>query len=403
MATTHVLAPFEPRQATMDVDERLHALDILRGFALFGMILVHFHQRMRLEAAGVEDLIGWGVSILVEQKAWGTFAFLFGVGFAILLRRLEARGAPVAPTYLRRLAGLAAFGVLAEVGFGFSILFAYACWGVVLLAIRKWSSRALLIAAAVFVSARPIAAELSAVYAWLTSTSLPTSLSAAFVEAVRITGEQSSYFMLLSARASLFIHSLPQSWHDVLPDSNLALFTLGFLAVRRGVFDEPLQHVRAIVGWMTFGAVAWASSWLLLQHLPAIGIEGADWPLKNGLGLIQDQWLCLTYIGAVVLLLAYRPVWTTRLALFGYTGRMALTNYMLQIIILDALGSGYGAHLKLRPYFYAVAAALLFAVEVAISRAWLERFRFGPLEWVWRTITYGKVPVLRRQAGAMTG
>ena len=80
-----------------------------------------------------------------------------------------------------------------------------------------------------------------------------------------------------------------------------------------------------------------------------------------------------------------------------------MTNYMLQVIVLDALGSGYGAHLKLRPYFYVVAAALLFAVEVAISRAWLARFRFGPLEWVWRTITYAKVPVLRRQAGAMTG
>jgi uncharacterized protein len=403
MATAYVQAPFEQRHTPMDVDERLQALDILRGLALFGMILVHFHQRMRLEVKGVEDLIGWGVWILVEQKAWGTFAFLFGVGFAILLRRLEARGVPVAPTYLRRLAALAAFGVIAEAGFGFSILFAYACWGVVLLGIRKWTSRALLITAAFFASARPIAAELSAVYAWLTSTSPPTSPSAAFVEAVRVAGEQSSYFSLLSARALLFIHSLPNSWRDLLPDSNPALFILGFLAVRRGVFDQPLQHTRLIVGWMTFGAIAWACSWLLLRHLPPVGIDGADWPLEYGLGLIQDQWLCLTYIGAVVLLLAYRPVWTARLVLFGYAGRMALTNYMLQIIVLDMLGSGYGAHLKLRPYLYAVATALLFAVEVVISRAWLARFRFGPLEWIWRTITYAKVPVLRRQAGTATG
>ena len=70
-------------------DDRLHTLDILRGLALFGMILVHFHQKMRIEVTGPEDLIGWGVWILVE-KAWGTFAFLFGVGFAVLLRRLEA-------------------------------------------------------------------------------------------------------------------------------------------------------------------------------------------------------------------------------------------------------------------------------------------------------------------------
>src|SRR6478735_9547103 len=115
--------------APVDVDERLHALDILRGLALCGMILVHFHQKMRRPVEGLEDLIGWAVYVLVEQKAWGTFAFLFGVGFAILLRRLEARGAPVTRIYLRRLATLALFGIVAEVGFGFQILTAYAAWG----------------------------------------------------------------------------------------------------------------------------------------------------------------------------------------------------------------------------------------------------------------------------------
>jgi len=389
--------------ATVDVDERLHALDILRGLALFGMILVHFHQRMRLEATGGEGLIAWGVWILVEQKAWGTFAFLFGAGFAILLRRLEGRGVSVAPVYLRRLGCLAAFGVIADVGFGFSILFAYACWGLVLFGIRKWSTRALLIAVALFASAQPIAAELSAMYAWLTSTPLPPSSSAAYFEAVRTAGEQNSYIGLLFARGSLFIHTLPHSWRDMLPDTNLALFTLGLLAVRYRILDEPLRHVRLILSWMMFGAFSWACSWLLLRHLPSTGIDGADWPLADGLGLIQDQWLCLTYIGAVILLLAFRPVWTTRLALFGYAGRMALTNYMLQIIVLDALASGYGAHLKLRPYLYVVAAALLFDFEVRLSRAWLTRFRFGPLEWVWRMITYAKVPNLRRQTSAIAG
>src|SRR5438874_1160470 len=104
---------------SLDARERLHALDILRGLALFGMIVVHFHQKMRLEATGLEDLIGWGVWVLVEQKSWGTFAFLFGVGFAVLLRRLEARHAPILPIYLRRLGTLAVFGLIAQVGFGF--------------------------------------------------------------------------------------------------------------------------------------------------------------------------------------------------------------------------------------------------------------------------------------------
>jgi uncharacterized protein len=112
--------------------------------------------------------------------------------------------------------------------------------------------------------------------------------------------------------------------------------------------------------------------------------------------LAQDQWLCFTYIGAVLLLLAYRPRWTTRLAPIGQAGRMALTNYMLQAALLDLLASPYGLALKLRPYVYAPAALGCFAVVAAGSVAWLRRYRFGPLEWVWRTVTYAERQPLRR-------
>jgi uncharacterized protein len=380
----------------IESDERLHALDVLRGLALFGMILVHFHQKMRLESTGLEDLIGWAVWVLIEQKAWATFAFLFGAGFAILLRRLERRGAPVVVVYLRRLAMLAVFGIIAEVGFGFHILFAYACWGLALLIVRRWSTRALLLAAALSACARPVAAEAAAIYAWWASAAPPALTTSSLSQAVDAAARQDSYLVLLSARWALFSGGFPHSWRDMLPDVNLALFILGLLAVRHGVLDDPKRHVRLIAGWMAFGAAAWACSWLLLSHLPAIPIPGAAWPLEYGLGLVQDQWLCFTYIGAVVLLLAFRPAWRARLAVFGLAGRMALTNYMMQAAVLDALSSGYGADLKLRPYVYAPAAVLLFGAQAAISSMWLARYRFGPLEWLWRTATYARAQPLRR-------
>jgi uncharacterized protein len=389
-------SPSRPLPAPVDAAERLHGLDILRGLALFGMILVHFHQKMRLEASGVEALIGWGVWVFVEQKAWGTFAFLFGVGFAILLRRLEARGAPILSIYLRRLTALAFFGIVAEVGFGFHILFEYACWGLALLFIRRWSSRALLAAAAVFACARPVVAELTAVHAWLTSASPAVSPTVSLAQAVTAAAQQGAYLVLLSTRWALFINSFPHSWRDVLPDVNLALFTVGLLAVRHRVLDDPARQIRLIAGWMTFGAVSWAISWLALRRLPPLPIAGADWPLESGLGLIQDQWLCFTYIGAIVLLLTYWPIWATRLAAFGFAGRLALTNYMVQVAVLDALSSGYGAGLTLRPYMYAAAAVLLFGMEAIGSRAWLTRFRVGPLEWIWRMVTYGRIQPVRR-------
>src|SRR5215203_888492 len=381
--------------ASVILDHRLHTLDILRGLALFGMILVHFHQKMRIEVTGLEDLIGWGVWILVEQKAWGIFAFLFGVGFAVLLRRLEARNARVVPIYIRRLAGLAVFGLIAQVGFGFHILLEYAAWGMVLLLIRRWSTPAVLATAVVAVSARPVTAVVTALYAWWTGTSRAPA-SDALRQAAEAAAQNADYLTLLSARWVLFIGGLPRGWHDLLPDTNLALFCLGLLAVRHGILDQPLRQQRLIVGWMVFGAVAWATHWLVLRNLPELPIAGATWPVSQGMGLLNEQWLCLTYIGAVVLLLAYRPAWTRRLRAIGAAGRMALTNYVLQVAVLDALASGYGLQLKLRPAAYVLAAVVLFSAEAAFSTAWLARYRFGPLEWLWRMITYARPQPLRR-------
>jgi len=389
--------------APLDDDSRLHALDILRGLALFGMILVHFHQRMRVEVGGLEDLIGWAVWVLVEQKAWGVFAFLFGVGFAILLRRLEARGQPVVPIYLRRLAALAGFGLIAQICFGFTILLEYACWGVALLVLRRWPTRLLLVTAVLAASARPIFDELTALHAWHAGVALAPSPAAALARAAAEAAQQPHYAVLLHARWALFLGTLPHSVRDFLPDVNLALFIIGLLAVRHGVLDDPRRHARLIAGWMFGGLTAWALGWLVLYRVPELPIPGTRDPIAYGFGLVQDQWLCLTYVGAVVLLLTYRPEWTRRLAPVGLAGRMALTNYLIQAAVLDALASGYGFGLKIRPLVYLPAALVLFGLETVVSSAWLARYRYGPLEWLWRSITYARLQPLSRSPACAPG
>jgi Predicted membrane protein len=126
---------------------RIISLDILRGIALFGMIIVHFHQTMEIPADGVEDVVGWVVWMGLETKAWATFAFLFGAGFAILIGRAEARGLNVTALFLRRMLGLAIFGIAVQLLFGFRILLDYALWGIPLLLVRKWSTGSLLVIA----------------------------------------------------------------------------------------------------------------------------------------------------------------------------------------------------------------------------------------------------------------
>jgi uncharacterized protein len=380
MAVTPTMLAARTASTLTDPGQRLDALDILRGFAILGMIVVHFHQRLRLEVTGPEDLIGWAVWVLIEQKSWGTFAFLFGVGFALFLRRLEARGARVVPIYLRRLVALAAFGVVTEVAFGFNILFEYACWALVLLLVRHWPSRALLALALVAVCARPLAVL-------VTGTPLPPP-QPELHEAVARAAAGHDYLPLLVARWALFRSRVPDTWPELLPDQNLALFIIGLLAMRHGVIDDPRGHRRRILAWMSYGLFAWTSWWLVLRQVDERAADPGTAQLAVGLGLVQEMWLCFTYIGAMLLLLAYRPQLKDRLALFGQAGRMALTNYIAQVVIVDLLASGYGLGARLRPLLYLPAAVLLFLALAIASRAWLIRYRMGPLEWAWRCITY---------------
>lgn len=403
MSTPHdALAVPLPGPAPIAPAERIHVLDILRGFALFGMILVHFHQKMERSVTGPEDLIGWFVYVGLETKAWGVFAFLFGVGFAILLRRFEAKGVPVVATYLRRLFGLAIFGVIAWVCFGFQILLDYALWGAALLLIRNWSSAALLVAAVAVLMAMPVSGVLSrslmSPAATTEAVEAPRTPAPA-IQALRDAEEGTDYVALVRARAGAMRVSFLTPFH-LLPGTTVALFILGLLALRAGVFDAPGRHVRLIVTGMAAGFVSWGLSWLVPLVLPDGAPPAAIMAASSGLGLFRDQMLCLTYAGALILLVHTRPAWLRRLAGFGLAGRMALTNYMLQIAALDVLGSAYGFGVRMRPLLTIPAALVLFGVLALFSRFWLARYRMGPAEWLWRTLTYLRFEPNRSPAGA---
>ena len=356
----------------VDGSSRIVALDILRGIALFGMILVHFHQRMEKPSTGTEDLIGWFVWMFAETKSWATFAFLFGAGFAILMRRAEARGLRVAPLFLRRMAALAVFGILVQVLFGFTILIDYAIWGVALLVIRKLPTRVLLVIALCAAAAGTIASKVSPVdrqeYVGHFKALHEAEASGTFQHAMTVRAAHARWWYLRP--------------RVLVPDSDLVLFIFGLLAIRHGIFEDARKKKRVILGMMTFGLVSWSTAWLMYFKFPDVDY--------GAYGILSDQWLAFTYVGGVILLLAYRPVWKQRLAPFGVAGRMALTNYVLQAAILSVLACGYGFGLKIRPYYDIPATILLFGVCVALSTMWLARFAYGPLERIWRWVTYAE-------------
>jgi uncharacterized membrane protein YeiB len=117
---------------------------------------------------------------------------------------------------------------------------------------------------------------------------------------------------------------------------------------------------------------------------------------RFGFQLIRPQWLAFTYIGIVLLLVTYSPGWQRRLAWFAPAGRMALTNYMTQVILLEVCFTPHGFGLTIPAVLVFPTAVALFAMQVRFSRWWLSQFRYGPLEWVWRCATNWKVERLRR-------
>ncbi|HEX6574149.1 MAG TPA: DUF418 domain-containing protein, partial [Gemmatimonadaceae bacterium] len=331
-------------------------------------------QKMEIPSSGLEDSVGWFIWMGVETKSWATFAFLFGAGFAILMRRIEARGLKVIPIFLRRMLALAIIGVMVQLLTGFRILFEYAMWGVPLLFIRNLSTRTLLVIAVLASVAMPIAAHVSPP---------DRQTSQAHWRALNQAEENATFAEAVRARASFgwWWYTRPRT---LIPDSNIVLFILGLLAVRLGIFERVRERRRMISGMMMFGLVSWTLSWFVF---PKLG-ELFEWT-----GIISDQWLAFTYIGAVVLLLEYWPVWKSRLEFFGIAGRMALTNYIIQSTVLSILACGYGLVLKIRPYYVIPASIALFGACVIVSKLWLSRFRYGPMERMWRRATYGAVPL----------
>jgi uncharacterized protein len=401
------------------VSERIDVLDVLRGIALFGMYVVHFGN-YAAEAAGdspttfmrgLEHVVG----LFFDGRFYTMFGILFGVGFALQLRRADARGDRFVARFLRRLAALAVFGIIAEGVFGYNVLFGYAVWGVPLLLVRRWPVRALVVLLLLSAASRPIY-NISRV-AVLGPDRVNTAdkdRGAAFRGALAAheSAEQADTWRTVVPARLRFMPAFHRQW-SLLPWGSFTLFLIGLIAFRLGMFDHPEEHRRLIIACAAAGIASWAfATWVLPigprppQVLPSdLTAERMARTIArvNAFMLVRDAWLAFAYIGGVLLLVAHNRAWVRRLAPFAWTGRMALTNYMTQVILLDSLFTPHGLGITVTPAMVPLGAITLFAVQAALSRWWLARYRLGPLEWVWRSVTYWHPQPMRIAAPVVAG
>jgi uncharacterized protein len=395
--------------------DRVVVLDILRGLALLGMFMVHFNyyeatplgaEPSRM-AAFVERFLG----LFIDERFYGIFGMLFGVGFAVQLERADSRGERFVARYFRRLVMLAVFGFIAEGVFGYNVLFGYAMWGLPLLLVRRWPVKALVVLAIICAAARPIYAVTRIAIASTRPdgvtqlTGEERAQSAAFqaaVDTLRAAERSGSWKTVVAARVR-HMPKFHRQW-SVLPNSSFLLFLFGVIAWKLGLFTQPEKHRRLIVSLALAGVAATVVATFLMPFGgPPPPRLPTDPPVQSAIGrfarvgfhLIRPQWLTFTYIGAILLLVASNRDWLRRLAPFAWAGRMALTNYMVQVVLLEVLFRPHGFGLTIPAPLVLPGAVALFVAQVFMSRWWLTRFRNGPLEWIWRSVTYWSLQPLR--------
>lgn len=408
------------RQVARPALDRIEVLDILRGFALLGMFLIHFNYYEATPpgtdpgrlASFIEQFLGY----FVDSRFYSMFGMLFGVGFAIQLARADARGESFTGRYLRRLAVLAVFGFVAEGVFGYNVLFGYALWGTPLLLVRRFSTRALVVLLLVCATSGSLLAIGRMAYYSRQPNGVTqlmeqrTAKRNAFFAARKAHDEavQSTSWGTVVAARLAYMPKFHRQW-STLPDGSFTLFLIGMIAFRLGLFQRPENHRRMIVSLMIAGGAMAVLSELSYRFSSPPGMPSADHPVWDtiwtsarltGFHLLSPQWQMFVYAGAILLLVGYNRAWLTRLSFFSWPGRMALTNYLMQVVLLDVVFTPKGFGLKIPAALVFPGAIALFVAQVFMSRWWLSRFRLGPLEWIWRCVTYWRWQPMRIQAPA---
>ena len=422
-------APTSPR-------ERIQVIDVLRGFAIFGILVGNIYwnswagQPLVLTWTGPGDITAlWFIALLVEGKFFSLFAFLFGLGFALQIQRAEARGVHFFPLYGRRLLVLLLIG-LAQTFFlnHGGILTTYAMFGFLLLLFRdcsprttvRWAIIALLIPVAFF-AARHVGFNERQQGNWPEQPEQVAEQMAAVKQRVAENAEQwlaesedqVTYGEMTAQRVQGFFDYW--SWPGFYPrdlQRTLMMFLLGLFAGRRRIFENLPAHlpfIRKVMWWGLGLGLMCSLGWVLMVVVHEEVSEIGLWNLRQlrrlpfptallGVALTKIQPLALSlFYASAIVLLAQRAAWKKWLAPLAPVGRMALSNYLFQSLVYVTLFYSYGLGLMgtIGPALLTVLSVFVFVLQILLSRWWLTRFRFGPVEWLWRTLTYGKPQPLR--------
>jgi uncharacterized protein len=403
-----------------ETKQRHIILDALRGLALFGVCMANYSEFSlysflgsgvtgAMPTATVDRAVQYLQYIFIDGKFYTLFSLLFGIGFSIILRSAAQKRRNGLTIFYRRMATLFVIGLLHLIFlWAGDILILYAFLGFLLPLFHNVSDKKLLQFAAFFLIF-PIAIDAGIQFLGWNFSAPVIRATACFHKMFGITNEtfatwlaqKDTYLDVLKFNTAGSFIRMQEFIEGNRAFKVLGLFVLGLYIGRSRLYanlsDNRLLLKKACFYGFLFGIpvsliYAWSS------------MEGHPWGLTvhSALYTISVLPLSLAYIGAFGL-------WYLRCSggavfrMLAAPGRMALTNYIMQsvfgMIIFYGIGFGLGATRGL--VYVELIAIGVFILQMAISRIWLNKFRYGVLEWGWRMLTYGKrLPIVKKTAKA---
>jgi uncharacterized protein len=397
--------------------ERIEALDVLRGVAVLGIFLMNVQSFGELSSAYMNpaldglptgsDLWIWaGSHLLADTKFMTLFSFMFGVGIAVFADRLTARGRKPAGLHYRRMGWLWLIGMMHGYLLWYGdILVSYAVCGAVVYLLRRLRPRWLVLIGTVMIAVPSLGMlGFSAVLPKLPPEALegmtkgwapPVSEITKELEAMRGGWlEQMPHRAQATLMMQVVVHLFFVAWRSG------GLMLIGMAALKTGVvsaersrgFYATMLAVGAGLGvpLIVLGMVLNWRAGFTAEYSMLTGMQYNYW---GGMGLAA------AYLAIVMLIVRSRALPAVR-ARLAAAGRMAFSNYLGQTLIGTTIfyGHGFGLFGQTERWQQLVIVLAVWALQLTVSPWWMQRFRFGPMEWVWRSLTYWERQPFRRAA-----
>lgn len=386
--------------------DRIVTLDVLRGFALFGILYAHMifwyaAGPLPQETYQLYKDLGSGIAIgtymiFILSKFFAIFSFLFGLSFYIQIQGLINRHEPVITRFGWRLAILGAIGMVHHTFWRADILSIYVPLGFLLLFLRNLSNKALLIVGALLVLNIPTKlAELISIIVRDKLALLDFDQITAGAEYYSIVAQGSFIDMIehnIYAMSDKYVYQINSGRLLI----TFGFFLLGMLAGRMHwfeniasqftLFNTVLKRSSLIVVIVILLGIALGVTTFLLK------IDMEKTPIAGWLGGFILEFfnvsLTLIYITGISLLML-KPKWAERLTPLAAVGKMALTSYLMQTLIgvFIFFHIGLGLFTKTSPGMNALLCFAIFGLQIFFCRWWLQHFHYGPVEWLWRSAT----------------